>query len=71
MTTEQQLIESKQKIEQLAQQRAELIAALELALEEMDSFQAYWTSPKMGMKRGTCKAQEQARAILAQCKEQP
>ena len=46
----------------------DLFAALESALTEMDAFQKYWTSPKMGMKRGTSQAQEQARAAIAKAK---
>lgn len=44
---------------------ADLLAALKASLEEMDAFQAYWTSPKMGLKRGTSRAQELARAAIA------
>ena len=46
----------------------DLLNALESALSEMDAFQKYWTSPKMGMKRGTSQAQEQARAAIAKAK---
>lgn len=42
----------------------DLVEALRAALAEIDAFQKYWTSPKMGLKRGKCAAQELAEDAL-------